>query len=214
MINEYTWHTFPNLGYIHFIIPEEDLKPIRSEVKQLLKTKPENLRMNANLAGNIEHEFRLKKCHNHIEKLLTPMADAYIKEFDYKDLHNLILPDNTKGQWFINNIWCNEQQRTEFNPAHLHTGILSFVIWLAVPFFKEQEKKLWPRTAPDQRKAGDFDFFYTDALGNIKTHVLPVDKTWEGRAVIFPAKMLHAVYPFFSTEQTRISISGNFFLKS
>jgi hypothetical protein len=39
---------------------------------------------------------------------------------------------------------------------------------------------------------------------------LPVDETWEGKFAVFPAELHHQVYPFYSTDEVRISLSGNF----
>jgi len=39
-----------------------------------------------------------------------------------------------------------------------------------------------------------------------------LDKSWEGTIIVFPAKMLHCVYPFYTSDGTRISLSGNVLL--
>jgi hypothetical protein len=36
-----------------------------------------------------------------------------------------------------------------------------------------------------------------------------VDKEWEGKIALFPAKLNHLVYPFYTSDEPRISISGN-----
>jgi hypothetical protein len=43
---------------------------------------------------------------------------------------------------------------------------------------------------------------------------LPVDKTFEGKIAFFPSKLSHCVYPFYSSDGIRISISGNIKLDS
>jgi inosine/xanthosine triphosphate pyrophosphatase family protein len=40
------------------------------------------------------------------------------------------------------------------------------------------------------------------------------DKTFEGKIAFFPSKLSHCVYPFYSSDDVRISISGNIKLDS
>ena len=37
------------------------------------------------------------------------------------------------GEYHLSNFWVNFQHQHEFNPAHNHTGIYSFVVWLQIP---------------------------------------------------------------------------------
>ena len=46
-------------------------------------------------------------------------------------------------------------------------------------------------------------------MGRITPAMVPVDKTYEGTIVMFPSEMLHAVYPFYTSDDYRISVSGN-----
>jgi hypothetical protein len=54
-----------------------------------------------------------------------------------------------------------------------------------------------------------FSFYYTNSLGEIKNQYLPISKEWEWKCAFFPAVMRHGVYPFFTSDGTRISVSGN-----
>ena len=38
---------------------------------------------------------------------------------------------------------------------------------------------------------------------------LPIDKNWEGYMIMFPANLQHCVYPFYTSDETRISFAGN-----
>ena len=114
-----------------------------------------------------------------------------------------------KIQFELERIWVNIQRKGEFLPIHTHTGIYSFVIWTDVPFNIEDEYASTPNPTTDKGRAGYFQFLYTDALGKITTLNLPVDKRWEGRICLFPAELNHQVYPFYSSNDVRVSISGN-----
>jgi hypothetical protein len=39
--------------------------------------------------------------------------------------------------------------------------------------------------------------------------VVPVDKTFEGKMLFFPATLSHSVNPFYTSDDYRISIAGN-----
>ena len=58
-------------------------------------------------------------------------------------------------------------------------------------------------------RAGMFAFFFSDPSGKITQEALPVDKSWEGKVALFPANLNHCVYPFYTSDEYRISISGN-----
>ena len=60
-----------------------------------------------------------------------------------------------------------------------------------------------------QRKAGVLSFHYANYEGKIRGLDIPADSTWKKRMLLFPATLMHSVYPFFSTDNYRITISGN-----
>ena len=47
-----------------------------------------------------------------------------------------------------------------------------------------------------------------------KSKVIKLNKKDEGRIVFFPAPMEHIVYPFYTSDEFRISISGNILLNT
>ena len=53
------------------------------------------------------------------------------------------------------------------------------------------------------------DFVYTDIWGRISSHSLNLDKSCEGKIAIFPSVLNHIVYPFHTSDNYRISVSGN-----
>jgi hypothetical protein len=110
----------------------------------------------------------------------------------------------------LERIWVNIQRKGEFLPIHNHSGIYSFVIWADIPFNIEDESISSPNPTTEKNRAGLFQFVYTDTLGKVGLLTLPVDKKWQGRICVFPAELNHQVYPFYSTDDVRVSISGNF----
>ncbi len=110
----------------------------------------------------------------------------------------------------LERIWINIQRKGEFLPVHNHSGVYSFVIWADVPFTMEEEIQYSPNPTTEKNRAGLFQFIYTDTLGKIGLLTLPVDKKWQGRICVFPAELNHQVYPFYSSNDVRVSIAGNF----
>ena len=61
--------------------------------------------------------------------------------------------------------------------------------------------------------ASKFQFIYNLLDGGISTTQLDIDKTWEGSVIMFPSYLKHQVYPFQTSDEHRISISGNIEIK-
>jgi hypothetical protein len=98
--------------------------------------------------------------------------------------------------------WFNVQEKYEFIPNHIHNGIASFVIWVNIPYDVKQELLIGEH-------ASTFSFTYSSILGGIKNKMLPIDKSYEGKIIMFPSSLQHCVYPFYTSDDCRISISGN-----
>ncbi len=60
-----------------------------------------------------------------------------------------------------------------------------------------------------EKKASIFEFEYTDSLGGIRNYGYRLDPSREGEMLFFPAALQHTVYPFYNTEEPRISVAGN-----
>ena len=105
--------------------------------------------------------------------------------------------------------WANIQKKHEFNPMHMHDGVYSFAIWLKVPYNIEDELKSPSVNRSNMPRAGLFSFIYTNIFGEIREAEFPVDRSFEGTIFLFPSCLPHMVYPFTSSNEYRISISGN-----
>ena len=115
----------------------------------------------------------------------------------------------------VGEMWVNFQQKNEYNPIHNHRGDFSFVLWMEIPFKHLNECSVKSIVNSNSRQsASSFEFIYTDILGKVSTHTLPVEKGWEGRIVMFPAQLHHIVYPFYTSDGYRISVSGNLCIKN
>ena len=206
----YTATGLKNYGFLDAKLSDAELAPIKAEIDSIQKNFDlyENQKYNIHLAGNIKREYELTESKKYMQDLLIPLVDAYNRDFDY---NSTILTENVPI--VLDSCWVNFQKKYEFNPAHVHHGLLSFVIWINVPYDMEEERKLSPGSESNFNQAGMFSFLYNDTIGKIQAFRIPVDKAMENKIILFPSNFFHMVYPFFSSDGYRISVSGNFKLK-
>lgn len=162
---------------------------------------------NTKLAGNIHLSETLEDTGDwFFTNTLVPLCHAYAENFG-----NI---GDTFGYKKFNpyrllNMWVNYQKKGEFNPLHDHAGVYSFVIWMKIPTeFAEQNQKEFAKHSQFPSVSG-FEFIYNNILGNLTGQLYQLGKCYEGVMLFFPSKLRHQVYPFFESEEYRISISGN-----
>ena len=165
--------------------------------------------LNQDLAGNIKHEYAIPKGKAAVSPMLMQMIIKHQEKYPnfFKKAHSTINYKACEIELF--NLWVNFQKKYEFNPMHVHDGLYSFVIWHKVPYTMKDEKERLASMMDNDFRAGMFAFFFSDPSGKITQEALPVDKSWEGKVALFPANLNHCVYPFYTSDEYRISISGN-----
>ena len=188
------------------------LLPLLSEAENMLHSPELYNDANETLGGHLEREYGLSpKSHDYLESLVLPFVDSYKEIYPGCEEKYSILTEPRPHTLSVS--WCNFQKKYEFNPVHNHSGIYSFVIWLKVPYLIEDEiNQPWCKRA-NTKCAGHFEIYFQDTLGSLRTERIPADKTYENHMLFFPAWMYHSVYPFYTSDDYRISISGNICLK-
>ena len=208
-------HThLPNIGLTNGKIPPEIYQALNKEIVDIHTASETGsldkngiVQMNPSLAGQITKEYQITKSLPLLNPYLEEMARAYQKEWDYYPKEN---PNNNKLT--VESVWVNMQKKLEVNPLHNHDGTLSFVAWLHVPFKLEDERNMPNcKNSRTVELASTFQFVYNTALGTIANCPMFVESGWEARIVMFPAKLLHMVYPFQTSDDYRISIAGNLY---
>jgi hypothetical protein len=109
--------------------------------------------------------------------------------------------------------WVNLQQKHEFNPIHVHNADLSWVLWFKIPYKLSEEDNLENSISSSVSANARFMFHFTQLNGMIRNHTLNVDKTYEGKLILFPSYLPHSVFPFYTSDEFRISIAGNIIFK-
>lgn len=182
---------------------------IFQQIENLVSNTNKNLPANSGLAGEIKEEYRIPA------ENIPPMLERYIANTcEVFEDHSNFLKDNVKVPMRLktDGYWINFQKKYEYNPMHIHSGIYSFVIWYKVPYSLEAEYQYSTKSKFNHNYSdnGQFVFVYNHPNTNqIVEHTLGVDNDAEGYICVFPATLSHQVYPFYSSDDYRISISGN-----
>lgn len=201
---------FDNINYFRDVLSEQNMEVFREETNNIKNNFNSLITTNNTLAGNIAREYQLsEEVNNKVETILLPYAKSYIES--NKILFNNKSIDYDKLK--LKSSWANFQSKHEFNPPHSHTGLISFVVWVKIPYFYENEKKNPSVCYSNSPLAGCFQFLYTDALGRITPHIIQCDKTLENTMLMFPAELIHTVHPFYTSDEYRITVSGNFLIE-
>jgi hypothetical protein len=128
------------------------------------------------------------------------MFNEYIKDIK---IFNKDLP------FKVEKLWVNFQKKHEFNPIHNHSGVFSFIIFIKIPYNLKDELEKGPGKNSNTNVASQLCFILNSCEGKIIPICIPVDKTYEQHMYIFPSNYNHLVYPFYTSDDFRITISGN-----
>jgi len=191
---------FNRLAYVQSKVSSDVLKELKNEAKFILENQSQFLKYNNELAGNLEKEYSTDRSKEILEKDLITLANEY---------HKHSQENNDYPNWKIKDLWINFQKKYEHNPMHNHTGELSFVLWITIPYDLNEELSL-PNCKNSNTPVNSlFEFIFTDFLGRIVSNKINVDKSYEGTIIMFPSTLNHTVHPFYTSDDYRISISGN-----
>jgi hypothetical protein len=188
-----------NHGCIIRDIPKDLFKVLQTE-SQTLETNNEVLSSGLTGGGVTKHYFMREETKPQFFNFIQSLLSDYVREFPgYLSEYRVLSHSCAFG---YTNPWYNMQHKGDFTPNHMHEGILSYSAWLKIPYDLEEERK-------SGIYASCFEFTHSTITGNLGSTILPIDKGWEGKIAMFPARLLHCVYPFHTVDDVRISLSGN-----
>ena len=174
--------------------------------KECARAKKAGDKANHKLIGHIKEEYKLEWDKNFEDFILGDCLDHPQMQSHTKGITVL----NTSKPFYIESLWVNYQKKYDFNPLHIHSGVFSFVIWIEVPYDMKEEMKQYDKC--NGQETATFFFQYNGPLGSLEARHLVVDKSYEWKCAFFPARMYHGVNPFYTSDGTRVSVSGNLFL--
>ena len=192
------------LEFNYATLSKEHFKWFKHECK---KAKNKKISANDILIGHIKEEYVMDFPPNDIINMILSLID---KRFD-KYLKNLKMLTRDVPI-VLSNLWCNFQKKYEFNPPHDHSGIFSFVVFIKIPYSFEKEMKFFDM-GDKNNYTSKFTFNTINKFGNLEFLDLNVDKSFEGKIILFPATQMHQVFPFYTSNGYRITVSGNISLK-
>lgn len=186
--------------YVQTKISSLDLGKIKEKSKFYLDHDNELSKANKSLVGNIEKEFNLDES---FDNILSPYFCSLANRF-------LSISNNgLKTDWELTSIWINFQKKYEFNPLHHHSGDYSFVLWIQIPYDLKKELALENCMNSNSPENALFNFYFPNINREIISAPIYVDKDFEGTMILFPSHLNHGVNPFYTSDDYRISISGN-----
>ena len=176
-----------------------------------------------NLAGHISHSYKLEDPKNLVvEKLFKVVYNQVDNQsmFNFvsgelESIYKKMFLDHNKKvviKPHLNGLWVNFQKKGEFQPIHNHSGLLSFVIWMDIPYHSKDEAKLPFTPSINNRRppGGNFCFVYPDPDSrSVSEYTIEMSPNMNGYCCFFPSDLCHQVYPFYTSDKDRISISGN-----
>jgi hypothetical protein len=200
-----------NCGFITKKFTNDELLPIINEINEIKLNFNNATPYNEYLAGNLKHEYLLLNSFNYAETLISPLIHEFNKHFPtvFESEFDLF-KKGTELKFKLETLWVNFMKKYEFNPMHTHTGVYSFVLWIDIPYDIKDEMSRESSIKSNTNCPGHFEFFYTNSFGKIEAHSIPADKSFNSVLVFFPAKLNHCVHPFYTSDEYRISVSGNF----
>ena len=197
---------FDNYGYLITDIEENLLLSVKNEIK-----KNNMVSISDEVDGHVSGTYSLKDSLSDLENIVMPHFIEYDRHYNYVATNYSTLTDDLNI--VMNDAWVSLQKKHEFNPGHRHPGLMSFVIWLDIPYTREDEIKSSPGKSK-RNKSGCFTMYYTNSIGDVETKDILLDKSYNNKIILFPSKIKHSVSPFYSTDLTRVSVAGNFFFET
>jgi len=171
------------------------------EIKNKLLTKANN-----DLAGHLQEEYYTNEIPTFFNNyILNCIANNNM----LRDICNRKCFLSRSVTMKLNSIWINFQKKYEFNPVHDHSGIFSFIIFMQVPYKLENEDKIFENVQKKDSFTSRLSFLTLGPDGEIRENRCNVDQSYVHKMLIFDAKTKHMVYPFYTSNDYRITVSGN-----
>ena len=198
--NQFVPCEFRSPGFLMGKVDPRALEILNKEVSAIEQDFSQGRAWNHELAGQIKNEYFLSESFKALAPYFIGIAHHYNRHF---------FGMQGQEEWELLDLWVNFQRKHEYNPPHNHRGMLSFTIWLRMPFSVDEEMEAVQSRKTTNACAANFAFIYNMADGKIASENIPVDRRFEGVICVFPAAIHHTVYPFTTSDEFRVSIAGN-----
>jgi len=186
---------------IHARMPMDIVRSLNKYANKTVKDEEKSKRLDHSnqLVGKLKQEFLIdeKELNKHVNFFNTVIGNFVQTELSR---HFKQLSQNTGFGIDYKSAWIVRQFAGEFNPAHIHTQCdLSCVGYLKLP---PEINKEWDEDYKDHYPCrGHIEFLHGQG-GKMHTHTFLV-KPSVGDFFVFPADLIHMVYPFESDGERR-----------
>ena len=172
-------------------------------LKTQIKKKNELENFTKDLAGHIQDEYQIKVTNDYSNYICDCIDNNPITINHSNKIDTL----SKNCPIFLDKSWINFQKKHEFNPLHDHQGVFSFIIFMQIPYKLKEELKVYADA--NGQYTSCLSFIFTDTNGSVVDKLCYVDESYLYKMLIFPAKLKHMVYPFYTSDKERITVSGN-----
>jgi hypothetical protein len=193
----------PNYGILEDKLPTDLYNKLYDEC--MTARKNNSVMISGLTSSGVPDHFYIEKNIIELNNYIAQLISKYNNAFNYLSSFKLLSNDLYLS---MGKPWINFQKKHEFLPNHTHDGVLSYSMWMKIPYNKKEEKN-YKRVNTDKEKFYSFSFSYTNILGEICQENYEITKENEGCILMFPSMLTHCVYPFYTSDDDRISISGN-----
>ena len=194
-----------HIGINHEYLPVDLFNNLKIEIQNLRGKIGEQGR----LAGNIKEEWSLVPSIPMFNKYIINLINKHPLHLEHVHREGKKFVKDKVPQLQLIDFWVNFQKKHEFNPIHNHSGLFSFVIFVQIPYDLSEELKNSPGVLSNSNYASSLQFHTTTLLGRHVDQTVFVDKSYEGGIYFFNAETMHNVYPFYTSNDYRITVSGN-----
>lgn len=198
---------FYNPGILVNTMSDEVFEELKSSCQFQIKNK------------NVAHGLKRAKMFDYSvsgikESLIATIPKSYenyLQQFanEYVSYYNLGYTKKPK----VVQSWLNLQEKYEYRPLHKHfdnsgTG-LSFVTYINIPYDKDTEDAYENHYRATVFRNGRIEFVYNTFTGFQTMETIDIDKSYEGKTILFLNSLIHIVYPFYTSDDYRVSLAGN-----
>jgi hypothetical protein len=192
----------PNYGILRTKLPDElFLKLVEESKKFDIDSNEFKTGLSAGL-GVAKH-MKIKDNYDELSEFALKTAYEYNTSYNYMASIKIL---SRNGKFKTQDQWFNYQNKHEYLPNHSHGGVLSYTGWIKIPYDLAKERE---NNVKDRATAATFQITYLSTSGVQMLEQLPIDKSWERHMIVFPSNLQHCVYPFYTSDETRISFAGN-----
>jgi hypothetical protein len=152
---------------------------------------PKELDYTEKLRGKVYGGYEVKKgfLHN-VETYLMGVGKDFFHQFSTQNIDNLEL--------FINNMWVVSHPRNMWSTLHSHNADISGIIYLKMP---EELREGFPKHYENILSPAAISFTQ-GSPGKFHQAIITVEPK-VGDVLLFPANMVHTVYPFLGPGERR-----------